>query len=352
MGQKKANDGGEGIDYLELIKNIAPEVTDIIERRYLILRTINFHQPVGRRTLSLELGIGERVIRNEVNILKEQGLLNIEIMGMYLTKEGKNLIEDLHEIYKDLKGILELQERVRISLDVERVIIVPGNSYNNELVLKEMGKITSSTLKQLIHPKDIIGITGGNTMAAVAEEMSESDKPNDVLVIPARGGLGRELETQANSIAAKIGKKLGGSYRLLHVPDTLEKEALDIMIKNNEIKQSIDLINNISLLIFGIGRADTMAHRRNLPQDTIDKLMELGSVAEAFGHYFDINGEEIWEYKTIGLSLNKFKEMKNIIGVAGGEEKAEAIMAISSLRRDLTIVIDESAARKILELVQ
>ena len=344
--------GGEGIEYLELIKSIAPEVTDIIERRYLILRTINFHQPVGRRTLSLELGIGERIIRNEVNILKEQGLLSMDIMGMYVTKEGKNLIEELHEVYKDLKGIIELQERLRISLDVEKVIIVPGSSYNNELVLKEMGKITSNTLKQLIYPKDIIGITGGNTMAAVAEEMSESDKPNDVLVIPARGGLGRELETQANSIAAKIGKKLGGSYRLLNVPDTLEKEALDIIIKNDEIKQSIDLINNISLLIFGIGRADTMAHRRNLPNDTINKLMELGSVAESFGHYFDINGEEIWEYKTIGLSLDKFKETKIVIGVAGGEEKAEAIMAISSLRRDLIIVIDESAARKILELVQ
>jgi central glycolytic genes regulator len=340
------------MDYIKLIKSIAPEVTDIVEKRYLILRTIYFHQPVGRRTVSSELGLGERIIRNEVNILKEQGLINIEVMGMYVTKEGKNLIEDLHEVYKDLKGIIKLQERLKECLDVERVIIIPGNSHENELVLKEMGKTTSSILKQLIHPKDIIGITGGNTMAVVAEEMTEDDKPNDVLVIPARGGLGRELETQANSIAAKMGKKLGGSYRLLYVPDTLEKEALDIMIKNDEIKESIELINNISLLIFGIGRADTMAHRRNLPQDTIDNLMELGAVAEAFGHYFDINGKEIWEYKTIGLSLKKFKEMNHIIGVAGGEEKAEAIIAISSLRRDLTIVTDESAARKILELVQ
>lgn len=344
--------GGDGIELLDIIKNIAPEVTEIVERRYLILRTIYFNQPIGRRALATELGISERIIRNEVNNLKQHGLLSIEIMGMYVTKAGKNLIEDLHEVYKGLKGILVLQNQLRDILGVEKVVILPGDSSEDELVLKEMGKITSNIIKSVIQPNDIIGITGGNTMASVAEEMTQTDKESNVLVIPARGGLGRELETQANSIAAKIGKKLGGTYRLLNVPDTLEKEALDIIIKNDEIKESINLINNISILVFGIGRAATMANRRNLPQDRIRDLMKIGSVAEAFGHYFDINGQEVWEYKTIGLSLDKFKDIKNVVGVAGGAEKAEAIMAISSVRKDITIVTDESAARRILEIVK
>lgn len=351
VGHKTTNLGGDSIQLIDLIKSIAPEVTDIIEKRYLILRTVHFNQPIGRRALAITLDLGERTIRNEVNILRDQGLLNIEIMGMYVTNEGKNLLDDLSEVYKGFKGIPELQARIEKILGVKKVIIVPGDLNESQLVLKEMGKNTSSTIKELINHKDIIGITGGNTMATVAEEMTQSDKPNDVLVIPARGGLGRELETQANSIAAKIGKKLGGSYRLLNVPDTLEQEALEIIIKNDEIRESIDLIDSISILVFGIGRADTMAHRRNLPEEKIDSLMELGSVAEAFGHYFDIYGKEIWEYKTIGLSLDKFKEIKSIIGVAGGADKAQAIMAISSVRKDIIIVTDESAARRILELV-
>ena len=95
-----------------------------------------------------------------------------------------------------------------------------------------------------------------------------------------------------------------------------------------------------------------MAHRRKLSVERIDYLMSEGSVSEAFGHYFDISGKEIWEYKTIGLSLQKYKEIDNIIGVAGGDDKAEAIMAIASIRKDITIVTDESAARKILELIK
>lgn len=344
--------GGGYINLLETIKTIAPEVQDIIERRYLILKTIYYNQPIGRRALATELEIGERVARSEVNTLKDQGLISIEINGMYITTNGKKILEELNGVYKEFKGILMLQERLQTLLGIQRLIIVPGNSSHDELVLKEMGKITSSIIINLLQDKDIIGITGGSTMAAVASEMKKTDKPYDVLVIPARGGLGSEMETQANSIAAIIGNKLGGKYKLLNVPDTLEKDALEIIIKNDDIKESIDLINNINILVFGIGRADTMAIRRKLPQKKIDSLMEAGSVAEAFGHYFDIEGNEIWEYKTIGMSLDRYKMIRNLIGIAGGAEKAESIMAIASLRKDITIITDESAARKILELVK
>lgn len=343
--------GGGVIELLDVIKSIAPEITEIIERRYLILRTISNLQPVGRRALSTHLGLGERIVRNEVNTLKDKGFLNIELMGMYVSDDGKALLDELNYIYKDLKGILELQRNLEKHLGVRQVVIVPGNSIEDVSVLKEMGKTTSNLIKRFINQKDIIGITGGSTMATVAEEMTQSHQLNDVLVIPARGGLGSELENQANAIAAKIGKKLGGTYKLLNVPDTLEEEALDIIIKNDEIKGSIDLINGINLLVFGIGRADTMALRRNLSNDRIDTILSKGSVAEAFGHYFDIEGKEVWEYKTIGLSLDKFKEIQTVIGVAGGAEKAEAIMAISSLRKDIIIVTDESAGKKILNLV-
>lgn len=285
-----------------------------------------------------------------MNVLKAQGLLSIELMGMYVTEEGKNLLDDLQEIYKNLKGIIDLQKDLALALGIKSVIVVPGDLMDNELVLKEMGKVTSNRIKKILTTNDIIGITGGTTMAAVAEEMTESDKPNKVLVIPARGGLGSALETQANSIAAKIGKKLGGTYRLLNVPDTLEQEALEIIIKNDEIKESINLINNINILVFGIGRADTMAHRRKLSDERVGYLLSQGSVAEAFGHYFDINGKEIWEYKTIGLSLDKYREIQSVIGVAGGEDKAESIIAITCIRKDITLITDESAARKILKL--
>ncbi|WP_313756971.1 sugar-binding domain-containing protein [Tissierella sp.] len=339
------------MEVLELLKKITPEIIEIIEKRYLILRSISYNQPIGRRALSGELGFKERTIRDEVGILKNQGLLNVDLMGMYITEDGKKALINLHSIYSNLKGIPKLEEKLQKLLGIKKMIIVPGDSAQNNMVLKDMGKITSKALKDNINPKDIIGITGGSTMAVVADEITPDNKTRDIVVIPARGGLGREVETQSNSIAAKLGQQLGGSYRLLYVPDGLEEKALELMLKNEEIRESVELLNNMNTLIFGIGRADTMAKRRNLSEERIEELINYGAVSEALGHYFDIEGKEIWEFKTIGLSLEKFKSLNSVIGVAGGEEKAEAILSVSTLNKNMTLITDESAARKILEIV-
>lgn len=43
---------------------------DLLKKRYEILKTIYYNQPVGRRALSQELNLGERIVRTEVEFLK------------------------------------------------------------------------------------------------------------------------------------------------------------------------------------------------------------------------------------------------------------------------------------------
>ena len=335
---------------IDLVKTLAPEVIDLVEKRYTILRAVSYNQPIGRRGLSDKVGMQERSVRNEATILKDQGLLDIDSMGMNITSDGMEVIDKLSSLYMDLKGIPELEKRLAEVLGIKKVYIVPGTSSEDEMTLKDMGKLASRVLKSKLDSNDIIGITGGSTMASVANECISDNKYRNITVIPARGGLGKDIYTQSNSIAVNLAEKLGGAYKLLYVPDGLSEEALKHMIKNEEISESIKFLENMNTLVFGIGRGDIMAKRRNFPKAKIDELLEKGVVAEAFGHYFDIKGNEIWEYKTIGLSLDKFEKIDKAIGVAGGEEKAQAIIAISTLNKQMELVTDELAAKKILEI--
>lgn len=335
-------------DIIELQKKIVPEIIVILEKRYKILRNIYYNQPIGRRALANILSLGERVVRTEVNILKEHGLLDIETNGMNVTEEGKLVIEELKDFIHGLKGLKGLENKIKEILNIKKVYIVPGDSGKDILTFKDMGKIASTLIKELVRDDYIIGITGGTTMAQVAEEMSKEKQKRNVTVIPARGGLGKELETQSNNIAAKIAKKLGGSYRLLQVPDNVSVEALKALMTIHEIKEVLDLIKNIDILIFGIGRADVMARRRELSGRLIDKLSKEGAVAEAFGHYFDTSGNIVLETSTIGLSLDDFRKIKTVVGVAGGTEKAEAIISVCKLHNNMILVLDEAAAKKII----
>src|SRR5690606_8709489 len=105
--------------------------------------------------------------------------------------------------------------------------------------------------------------------------------------LPIWGGLGEEVELQANTIAAAIAKQLGATYRMLHVPDDLGEEAMSTIAMEPKIKELIELIRSARIVLHGIGTAEEMARRRGLPKEQVAILEERQAVGEAFGYYFD-----------------------------------------------------------------
>ncbi|PAB60802.1 sugar-binding transcriptional regulator [Anaeromicrobium sediminis] len=343
-------------EYMEEIihigKKLVPEVNEVFTRRYEILRQIEKNQPIGRRSLSQILEIGERIVRSEVNMLKEQGFIEIHPSGMNTTEFGENSLGVLKNFVYNSRKLHDLEELLRDRLNIKKVLIVMDSYDEDESVIKEVGKATASYFKSILAKDMIIGITGGKTMQMVAEGVgSDNSKNNNVVVVPGRGGLGRSVEKQSNTIAATLAEKLKASYRLLHVSDNISKELIDKLIKDPHTKEVVEYIKKIQTLIFGIGRADEMANNRGTEEDKIENIIKKGAVAEAFGYYFDKNGEIVEEVNTIGVSLNHYKELEHPIGAACGNQKAEAIIAISKLNKNLVLVIDEGLAKEIFKKI-
>ena len=339
------------MDLLKIQRQIVPEIIENLELRYDILKSIYYNQPIGRRSLADKLNLKERTIRSQINILKELELLNIESMGMYISSKGINIVEKLDQVMHELKEVSDLEKTLEEALGLEQVIIVPGNKDEKDMGLDDIGKAGANYLKKIIQDDFIIGITGGTTMASLSKNMPKGSLGKDLLVIPARGGLGKDVETQSNNIAAQLAKNIKGSYELLQIPDNMDQESLDVVVNLPSVKEIIQKISRMDLLVFGIGRADQMAYRRDLPKEKIDEILSKSAVAEAFGHYFDLNGDEVWEHRTVGISLDQFKSLDKLIGIAGGEEKAEAIIAVSRLNKKMTLITDDLAARRIIQLI-
>ena len=79
---------------IDMQKKLIPQVVELMERRYSILRQISLSEPIGRRTLSNMLDISERIIRSETEVLKEQNLINVAGSGMTVTEEGSELLDE------------------------------------------------------------------------------------------------------------------------------------------------------------------------------------------------------------------------------------------------------------------
>jgi central glycolytic genes regulator len=291
----------------------------------------------------------ERVIRKEANRLKDQGLVEFSLEGMAITEEGQVALEMLKMFFHDLRGLKDLESDLAQKLQIKKVIIGATGVMGEELTLKELGRSAADYLKSILEVDSVIGITGGTSVYSIIEGYrKEKVSFQEAIVVPARGGLGKKTEYQANTLAEKLADKLGSQYRMLYTPDNLSREAIESLKKEPEIDEIMKVLNRINVLAFGIGKAQKMAERRSLDDAEIGKIIDKGAVSEAFGYYFNKSGEKVHEISTIGIDLDKFKAIEHLIAVASGTEKVEAIVSICKLNKNLVLVTDENVAKIIL----
>ncbi len=337
-------------EILKLQKKIIPELVELLEKRYNILSTIYYNQPIGRRILANKLNLGERVVRTEINFFKEQGLIEIHTPGMTVTKDGEKIVNELKEFIHDIRGLSEVEEQVKSLLNIRKVIIVPGDIEKDPQIVKDLGKASAKYLKEVIKDNSIIALTGGSTIKEVVEAFPKVNFSN-VLVVPARGGMGRNVETQSNTLAASLAKKVNGTYKMLHIPENLSDDILETLLKKKNISEVVDCIRKADILLYGIGNAEHMAQKRGAEDSEIMKLIDLGAIGEAFGCYFNKKGEVVFRTAIVGLDINEARKIKTHIAVAGGKNKVSSIISTQLNNSNSILVTDEAAGKEIVHVL-
>ncbi len=322
----------------------------IIKERYLLLRHISDSEPIGRRTLAGLSGLSERVVRAHVDVLRRGGIVKFTSTGIMLQPEGRAMMPDLLECFLRMNQLDELQRKIQDLLKVKRVCIVPGNSDADKTAKEELGRMGALLLADLLEDVKVVAISGGSTMAMVAQMLPECQCA--VTVVPARGGIGNQVEYQANVIAAHIAAKTGGQYHMIHIPDGLSEQALKAMLQTDtQAKDVVHMAQNAQVVLFGIGRADTMVQRRRLNAAKQKALKDSGACGEALGSYCDLAGNIVHSTSNVGVALTEIQRNPHVIAVAGGASKAKAIISVMRVCRTGMLVTDEAAATAIISMI-
>lgn len=337
-------------DYFTLMQKLAPDLAQQIERRALVLERIGALQPVGRRLLASRLNLPEREVRTVASLLKEHGLVSLDAAGMSLTREAAHIVPSARNLSRALRGLTSLETELSQRLGVAKVYVAAGDFDMDAHVLQEVGRIAAGRLRSFLQSGSTLAVTGGTTIHEVAFAVPQGN-PMNVMVVPARGGIGRALETQANTVASEIAKRLGGHHRLMHLPDHLDEQALQELKKLRDVAETLDLLERADVVLHGIGRADDMTEKRQLPATLQARLLQQGAVAEAYGCYFTEEGKMIYSASTVSHDLGALKPNCALLAVAAGARKAKAIVAVMRSRPHALLVTDEGAARAMLEML-
>lgn len=331
---------------------LIPEMSDLLQKRYQILQTIQISKGIGRRVLGEQLGLSERDTRKELDALRMQNLIEVSREGAAITPTGTQVLLDLKEVVREWSGRLTLEQTLLKYLHIKEVIIVPGNVDTNKNAEMLLSQEAAKYLESILNDDKIIAVTGGSTIASISNYVHETSRWKNLMFIAARGGVGKDVSLQANTIASLFSDKMKGTYRTLYMPDSLSEEAYTTMKKEPFIQEMMDLYERTNIIIHGIGDAAEMARRRNSTEAEIERLKEIGSISEAFGYYFNEQGEAVHRIRTIGIQLKQLKNIEYLLAVAGGAKKAKALLSYFKQAPSQTVLVtDEGAANEMMKII-
>lgn len=332
-----------------LMMVLMPEMLTKAQERYEILRWIYAMGPIGRHLLSAETHLSDGSVQNHLRALEREGLVYEEPSGFLLTSKGSSLVEPLSSFLMKRPANKELEKELKGILSMKRVIVVRGDSDISINVKKDISREAALLMLSTIRDHEVIAVGGGSMVSAIPELLPALHM--DVSVVPACGGFGEKVEDLPNLTTARLAERLGGKYRILHVPDGI---SIDLVRRiKKEIPEENDvnaLIGKTTLLVIGINSAEEAARIHDLPEDVRVRLRKQHAVGQSLGLYADINGRILYRVYGMGITLEDIPSIPNVLIMAGGRQKAASILGMARAGVRGTLVTDEGAGKELLRM--
>lgn len=275
-----------------------------------------------------------------------------------LTKAREKGIVEFVIHYPD-ERLFELERQFNRYFPNIKVRIVNSRSRSYDEILSAIGLITAQYLNEILTDNMILGITWGRTMYHCAKALEPVEK--HITVTQVIGAVGSESPSlDAPDLVRQFAMAFKGKYRYLHAPVFVENAmARKTLLEDPTISESLAFARRSDVVLTGIGSLhpgdSSVLSKEYLSDSTRQRLREAGAVGHICAYFFDRWGRFLDTYPNtsiIGLGKDDIKGIKEVIGVGGGELKAEAILGAVRGGYLTTLITDESAARKVMELAE
>ena len=330
---------------------LAPDLMEEMELRALILERVAALEPIGRRALAQRLNLQEREVRTAADALRRAGCVTQRAAGMELTDYGRELVETARGVSRGRRSLAALELALASRLNAQRVCVVRGDADADESVPDAAARAAAQQIRFLLQDAHVLAVSGGQTMARTAQAISLA-APIEVTVVPAQGGTGGSVHTQANALAEAFAARLGGQHRLLHLPDGISPAAAAELARLPQLREALELLSAADVVLYGIERAQQSAASRGLGAQEREMLARQGAAGEALGLYFDAQGGVVGGRCVPALSAQALGHSVQAAAVAVGRSRAEAIVSVCLHHPHRLLVTDEGAALRMLELLR
>lgn len=278
-----------------------------------------------------QLGVSRQTVANYLAEARECGYVTIHVAPDIL--ERNQLAGELCEKYS-----------------LTAVYVVPALQNETEQ-RAAVGRAGGEALHALMRGGDVIGVSSGRTVSALARFLSKSSRTG-VTVIQVSGSsiaaAGNSPEVCASAIAAKLNARCLN----LHAPAYVSTKELADQLKNEPaLVWHFEKMAAADIIVFGIGELSVLTNFEHSPYVDAamrDRYIAAGAAGVAFDRFFGPAGEEIEgpiAARTMAVELGTVRSIPVRLAVCSGVQKYDAVSA--GLRSGMVthLVLDAALAR-------
>ncbi|ROS47959.1 sugar-binding transcriptional regulator [Frigoribacterium sp. PhB24] len=240
-------------------------------------------------------------------------------------------------------------------LDIERVQVVDVTGTTGQQAGERIGNAVMAALTHTLRPRTTVGISWSRTMDLAARSMP--DLPPCTIV-----QLAGALQVVGSGTLPQVIGTLGSSPEIttlpIHAPLVVDKPstARDLM-RQPEIAEALERADHLDLAVVAVGgwrQGESSVWEKVGAADRAEAAAA-GAVGEISGRLFDAAGRVVstsLDDRLIGVRFDQLARTPQVIAVAHGPGRAEAVVASAHAGFVTHLIVDTTLAEALIELLE
>jgi len=308
---------------------------------YRLLQKVSklyYDNNLTQKEISGRLKISRPKVSRLLKQAKDFGIVKITISG-------------IPGIHTDIENALENK------YGIDEVYIVEVSDPQSQIAVStEIGVAAADYFVRAVTDPSMIGISWGTTLRAMADSIPNLDYRKSKL-IQVLGGLGLpESEAHATYILRRMVAQIGSKLHLLTLPGILDHASVkQAVLSESYVKEVYALFKKLDIVFLGLGaptpESVIMRDGTILTEAELKMLLDKGAVGDIALRFLDKDGNIVQSEindRVIGISLEELKNIKQVIGLAGGPDKVDIIRAALRGKFINHLITDQLTGKKLL----
>ncbi len=327
-----------------LMNELSPDAMSALERRYNTLRSLSYIQPAGRRQLAEYTDMTEREARSETDQLKKQGLIQSDSCGMRLTSEGMRVLLELYEAISAISDKRDMELALASILNIKAVSIVSGDADQKNMVYRDMGARAAKCFQRYAADISSAAVTGHKTVEYMTNSRFISGRHVGLSIYPIRTAQLNSEDDNANNNCARLARKMGANYRLLHLGEGLTINEIEKRYQSAGVKEAVAGAMGAEVIVSGVNSFNSSPVFNAMSVRARESLLQEDACCELLGNFLKKDGKQINNPPIYSTAVEELGEARIFMLIAGGASSYDAISALACRLGNMHLITDETTA--------